>query len=149
MGANQSPFWKTRRPEDLSLPQWERLCDRCGWCCVKKLEDADSERIYFTNVCCRLLDTDTCLCTAYVQRRQKVADCIVLTPRRLSRYTWLPPTCAYRRFSEGKSLFTWHHLISGSLETVHEAGMSVRGTVISEEFIHPDQLPDHVVEWPL
>ena len=149
MPGNRKGFWLTRPLDTLTPRQWELVCDRCGWCCVKKLEAADSPRIYLTNVCCRLLDTHTCLCTSYPERRRKVADCIVLTPRRLSRYPWLPQTCAYRRLWEGKPLNTWHHLISGSLETIHEVGMSVRERVISERFIRPDQLPDHIVDWPL
>jgi uncharacterized cysteine cluster protein YcgN (CxxCxxCC family) len=41
-------------------------------------------------------------------------------------------SCAYRRLHEGKPLPRWHHLITGDRETVHRAGVSVRGQTISE-----------------
>ena len=52
-----------------------------------------------------------------------------------------------RLVAEGKSLPPWHHLITGDRESVHEAGISVRGRVVSEEHIHPDDVPEFVVEW--
>ena len=59
---------------------------------------------------------------------------------------WLPPSCAYRRLAEGKDLLWWHHLVSGSRETVHEAGVSVRGRSIDERKAGP--LEHHIVDWP-
>jgi uncharacterized cysteine cluster protein YcgN (CxxCxxCC family) len=60
---------------------------------------------------------------------------------------WLPDTCAYRLVAEGKPLADWHPLISGTPDSVHAAGISVRDRVVSEEFVHPDALADHVVRW--
>jgi uncharacterized cysteine cluster protein YcgN (CxxCxxCC family) len=34
-------------------------------------------------------------------------------------------TCAYRLLSENKPLFDWHPLISGDVNSVHLAGISV------------------------
>jgi hypothetical protein len=51
-----------------------------------------------------------------------VADCVKLDPAKLDELEWLPTTCAYRLRYEGKPLPDWHYLISGSRETVHEAG---------------------------
>ena len=56
---------------------------------------------------------------------------------------------AYRLVAQGKDLFWWHHLKSGSRDTVHEAGVSVRGRVPhTEEQVPDDQLERHIVSWP-
>jgi uncharacterized cysteine cluster protein YcgN (CxxCxxCC family) len=114
--------------------EWESLCDGCGRCCLVKLEDADdSARTYFTDVGCRLLDGDTCRCRDYPNRTAKVKDCVRLTPRNINRIVWLPPTCAYRLLADGRDLYWWHPLVSGDADTVHQAGVSVRGRVGASE----------------
>ena len=60
---------------------------------------------------------------------------------------WLPDTCAYRLLAEGKALFDWHPLISGDPDSIHRAGISVRDKVVSEQYVHPDELPEHLVHW--
>ena len=76
-------------------------------------------------------------------------DCVRLTPRNVKRLTWLPPTCAYRLVADGKDLAWWHPLVSGSAETVHEAGISVRGRVAANEKDVPDaRLEEFIVSWP-
>ena len=60
---------------------------------------------------------------------------------------WLPDTCAYRLLAERKPLFDWHPLISGDPDSVHQADISVRDKVISEQYVHPDELPEHLVHW--
>ena len=62
---------------------------------------------------------------------------------------WLPPTCGYRLVNDGRDLYWWHPLVSGDPETVHQAGISVRGRTISETGIDLDDLEDYVVDWPL
>jgi uncharacterized protein len=124
-------FWEKPLGE-LSRAEWEALCDGCGKCCLHKLEDADTGEVHATSVACKLLDTHSARCTHYRGRRAFVPDCIRLSANNVARMTWLPSTCAYRLRSEGKPLADWHPLISGDPESVHRAGISVRGWTISE-----------------
>ena len=72
-----------------------------------------------------------------------------LTPEAVRKLPWLPPTCGYRLVAEGKDLKWWHPLVSGRAETVHEAGISVRGRVGGfEQDIDFENWPDHVKAWP-
>ena len=41
----------------------------------------------------------------------------------------------------------WHPLVSGTQESVHMAGMSIRGHTISDEYVHPDGYDEHIVQW--
>ena len=75
------------------------------------------------------------------------ADCIKVTPVVARDEKWLPDTCAYRLLAEHKPLFDWHPLISGDPDSIHQAGISVRDKVISEEYVHPEELPEHLAHW--
>ena len=138
-----TPFWE-KPIEALDRGEWEALCDGCGKCCMHKIEDEDTGRIYDTNVSCRLLDTQTAQCSDYRRRRFLVPDCIRLSRAKIDQFPWLPKTCACRLRAEGKPLQDWHYLISGDRESVHEAGISVRGRAISE--IEAGPLENHVLE---
>ena len=131
------PFWKRKRLEEMSRPEWESLCDGCGRCCLHKLRDDETGELSFTNVACRLLDLHSCQCGNYARRRRFVPDCVQLTVDELRQIDWLPPTCAYRRLDEGHDLAWWHPLVSGDPETVHTAGISVRGRAVSEKQAGP------------
>ncbi len=144
--AGAEPFWRVKALGEMTRAEWESLCDGCGRCCLHKLRDEDTDEISFTNVACRLLDLSSCRCGDYVNRRKRVSDCVQLTPAKLKTVDWLPPTCAYRRLSEGKDLFAWHPLISGRRESVHEAGVAITGRALSERDAGP--LEHHIVEWP-
>ena len=149
MADAKAPFWREKRLAAMTRAEWESLCDGCGRCCLNKLTDIDSNETVFTSVGCRLLDETTCRCTDYAHRQKKVSDCVQLTPRNVRRLSWLPPTCAYRLVAEGKDLAWWHPLVSGSAETVHEAGISVRGRVAASEIDVPDEeLEKFIVAWP-
>ena len=126
-------FWERFGLSELNSAEWEALCDGCGKCCLHKLEDEETGRIYRTNVACRLLDRHSAQCSDYPRRKKFVPDCIQLTPTLVPRLDWLPATCGYRRVSEGLPLPDWHHLISGSRDTVHQAGASIRGWTVSED----------------
>ncbi|RLA45958.1 MAG: YcgN family cysteine cluster protein [Gammaproteobacteria bacterium] len=144
---DRPPFWQHKPLTELDESEWEALCDGCGKCCLAKIEDIDSGEIVFTRVACHLLDTQRCRCKAYGQRLQKVADCLRLSMDNIDAVDWLPATCAYRLRHEGKPLHSWHPLVSGSTQSVREAGVSVSGRVISEQYVHPDSLEEHVVHW--
>jgi hypothetical protein len=60
----------------------------------------------------------------------------------------LPPTCAYRLRYEDKPLYDWHYLNSGSRDTVHEVGISVRGRVVSEHGMTDEEIGERIVRWP-
>ena len=146
MTGMDEPFWMTKRLEDMSPAEWESLCDGCGRCCLHKLRDEDTNELAYTNVSCHMLDTDACRCRDYVHRRMHVPDCVALTPELLRTIDWLPPTCGYRRVADGRGLAWWHPLVSGDPDTVHQAGVSVRGRARDER--RARDLEDHVVEWP-
>ena len=142
------PFWITKTLEEMTPQEWESLCDGCGKCCLAKLEDDDNGDIYWTSVGCRLLDGHSCRCRDYDNRFASVPDCVRLTPEKVRTIPWLPRTCAYRLVAEGSDLYWWHHLVSGSFETVHEAGVSIRGrlTASEDDLPEPDDYFAHMLE---
>ena len=106
-------FWETKTLDEMSATEWEALCDRCGRCCLVKLEDEDQ-----------------------------------LTPDTVRALRWLPGSCAYRLIAEGRGLADWHPLVSGSSESVHEAGISVRNRLGgSERTVKVRDYVDHIVAW--
>lgn len=142
-------FWKDKSLEEMTAAEWESLCDGCARCCLVKLEDEDTGKIHFTDIGCTLLDTKACRCRDYPRRSQRVSDCVRLTPAAVRTLSWLPVTCAYRLVSEGKDLPAWHPLVSGSPDSVHEAGVSVRGRVHAiEDDLATERWPDRIVLWP-
>ncbi len=140
-------FWQDKPLRKLDPREWEALCDGCGRCCLLKLEDADTGEIHYTNVACRLLDLDRCRCRDYAQRAERVSDCLVIRPADPDVFAQLPDTCAYRLRAEGRLLPDWHPLVSGDPDSVRTAGMAVAGRAVSEEWVHPEQLPEQIVTW--
>ena len=140
-------FWETVALADMTPAEWEALCDGCGKCCLNKLEDPDTAEVAYTRVACRLLDGDTCRCAQYDIRLQFVPECVHLTPANLGKIAyWMPQTCAYRLLHEGQPLPDWHPLISGSAQTVHDAGISVQGWTVPEFEVDEEEWEDHIIE---
>jgi len=142
---NSSTFWKTKKLTEMNRGEWESLCDSCGKCCLNKLEDEDTGEVMFTSVVCDLIDPETCRCTRYQKRTQLVPNCIDIKQETFVQYDWLPSTCAYRLVAEGKDLPSWHPLVTGDPESVHEAGVSIRSYAIKES--EASDLVDHIIEW--
>lgn len=140
------PFWETTPLSEMSQQQWESLCDGCAQCCLVKLEDEDTAEVYRTSVSCRLLDTDSCQCKDYHHRFEQVPECVQVSLDKPEQFNWMPDTCAYRLLYEGKPLADWHPLISGVQDSVHAAGVSIKAFAISEEYIHPEQLEEFILE---
>lgn len=145
---DDQPFWRVKALDEMNRAEWESLCDGCGRCCLNKLEDSDTGEIAWTDVACRLLDGGSCRCKDYAGRQQEVPDCIPLTPETVRTLTWLPPTCGYRLVAEGRDLYWWHPLVSGEADSVHQAGISVRGRTVSEELWPVETFEDRLVKWP-
>lgn len=140
------PFYESKSLAEMSAEEWESLCDGCGKCCVVLLQEAETEKVWRTDVGCKLLDLKTVRCSDYANRHAKVPGCVKLSPDNIGDLSWMPKTCAYRLIDEGKPLFDWHPLKSGDPESVVRAGISVRGTLVSERDVPEDALEDHIVE---
>jgi len=140
-------FWETVPLDRMNPEEWEALCDGCGKCCLNKLEDPDTGEVAFTNIACRLFDDTTCRCAQYEIRKQIVPECVVLTPKNLPEIAyWMPRSCAYRTLYEGRKLATWHPLVSGENESVHRAGISMRGRTVPEFEIAEEDWEDYIIE---
>ncbi len=140
-------FWREKTLDEMTPAEWESLCDGCARCCLIKLEDEDTGEVFYTDLVCDLLDCSACRCSHYAERHVRVPDCIPFTPELAATLQWLPDTCAYRMLAEGLDLPEWHPLVSGRPESVHEAGISVRGRVIPVRQINADEHEDHVIDW--
>ncbi|NKB76183.1 MAG: hypothetical protein GKR96_03835 [Gammaproteobacteria bacterium] len=119
----------------LNQQQWENLCDGCGRCCLVKLQDEDTNQLYYTNLSCEFLDQDTCRCTQYSDRKNKKPECIVLSKQNLDVLEWMPITCAYRRFDRGEAPLN------------HLGELSVKGKTVNETRVDPDDQEDYIIDW--
>jgi len=144
---SDQPFWKRKSLSELTDEEWESLCDGCGRCCMQKLEDVDSGEIAHTRVACRLLDCDSCRCGDYANRQKLIPDCVVVRPLDEQKLSWLPSSCAYRRLEEGRDLAHWHPLVSGDINSVHKADVSVRSWALEESSVAPDEWVEHIISF--
>lgn len=143
----RAKFWENVPLSEMSDNEWEALCDGCGRCCLNKLEDPDTGEVALTRVACRLLDNETCRCGQYDIRHQFVPECIRMTSKTIAMHAyWLPKTCAYKRLHEGDKIPEWHPLITGTTQSVHDAGISVQGWTIPEFEVPEEEWEDHIIE---
>lgn len=139
-------FWELPLAE-LTATEWEMLCDGCGRCCVKKLEDEANGEVYFTRIICRFFDQRSSRCRCYESRSSKVPDCLQVDTLDWRKAHWVPATCAYRLRQEGKPLYDWHPLLAGNREQMEAADIAVAGRVITEDHVHPDSYEEHIIRW--
>ncbi len=145
LDGDGKPFWKTKTLEQLSPEEWESLCDGCGRCCLVKLEDEDTSEVYTTKLACSMLNVSTCRCRDYANRFSKMPDCLQIDVKRARELKWLPPTCGYRIVDEGRDLPWWHPLVSGSPETVHQAGIAVSSFAMSERRVKEENYWRYII----
>ncbi len=143
--SGEGPDWLEKPLNELSQSQWESLCDGCGKCCMSKLQDSDSGKIYYTNVACKLFDSKTCRCTNYKNRTSLVPECIEITMQKPEVFAWLPKTCAYRLRYESKPLLDWHPLVAGHSDQMHKKNHSVMNKTIDPN--DAGSLEHHLVSW--
>lgn len=143
---NEEPFWHRKTLAQMNPQEWESLCDGCARCCLEKLEDFESGEVSYTNIGCGLLDVHACRCSNYSERKSFVPDCVRLTPNNIMSLKWMPSTCAYKLLSEGKDLPDWHPLVTGDTDSVHKAGISIRGRAVAQE--DAGDFENHIVVWP-
>lgn len=145
--VSQEVFWRRKTLREMNRQEWESLCDGCALCCLHKIEDEDTDEIFYTTVVCHLMDTTDCSCTQYEKRTELVPTCIQLTPDDVEQLNWLPPTCAYRLLNEGKELPEWHPLVTGDRRSPIKAHASVIDIYdITDDQIDEDDLVDYVID---
>lgn len=125
-------------PKDLSKinsQEWEAICQHCGRCCLLKLQDAETDEIYYTNVICRYYDIEKNLCTVYDKRCELVPECLKLTPQNVDKLPWMPKVCAYRK------LFDTDYRPQNLTPLL--------GQVVSEALVTEEELEDHITDGEL
>ena len=139
-------FWK-KKLNQFNKEEWEALCDRCGKCCLVKLEDENSRDIYYTNISCKLLCVTSATCTNYKNRKKIVKDCTSLSYKNVAALKWMPSTCSYRLINEGKKLPSWHYLVTGSFREMKKQKKCVRNRVTNEKEIDIKKIQNYITDW--
>ena len=143
------PFWRAKTLEQMTLDEWESLCDGCGRCCLIKLEEEDTGAIHFTDIGCKLLDAKTCRCLDYERRNRRVPDCVKLTPAVVRQLSWLPVTCAYRLGRRGTGSARLAPARLGfARQRTRGWRLGPRSSSASESDLAPELWPERVVKWP-
>lgn len=84
-------------------PEWEKICEQCGMCCLLKYVDTLGN-VFLTRVRCAALDKNTHKCKCYApemtDRDNGCENCIELGGERLTRFTLnntyaVPSFCPY------------------------------------------------------
>lgn len=115
----------------MTKEQWEAVCDGCGLCCFRKFITGHGKKtkIHFTRIACDLLDLKTFRCMDYKNRFEKQKECTRLTKKNVGLCEWLPETCAYRLLHNRQELPEWHHLLSGTYDSVKKSGILIKNPI--------------------
>lgn len=136
----QKKFWENKELSELSEDEWEQICCHCGRCCLIKLQDDETNDIYYTNIICHLFDTEKHLCTKYADRCLLVPECVKITPKNIQNITWMPKKCAYRILLETKDLPSWHPLKENTPKP------SLPNNLIKNNLVDEKYLEDYIIE---
>ena len=140
-------FWKIIPLKNLTIKEWELLCDGCGKCCLNKFKKTKKSVPIYTSVACKFLDIQKCSCKVYSQRENKRKDCLVLSPKNINKIVNLLPTsCSYRLIYEKKPLPSWHHLNQHKNKNVHNTNNSVKNFAISEEYVDNSDISNFIFD---
>ena len=125
----------TKNLNKIGLKEWEDICQHCGRCCLLKLQDDETDEIYYTNVICRYYDIEKNICTIYDKRCELVPECLKLTPQNVDKLPWMPKVCAYRRLFD---------------DNYQQQNLKpLRGRVVSETMVTEEELEDHITDGEL
>ena len=125
----------TKNLNKIGLQEWEDICQHCGRCCLLKLQDDETDEIYYTNVICRYYDIEKNICTIYDKRCEFVPECLKLTPQNVDKLPWMPKVCAYRRLFD---------------DNYQQQNLKpLRGRVVSETMVTEEELEDHITDGEL
>lgn len=141
------PYWETKTLAQMDDLEWESICDGCGKCCLQKLQDEETDEIYYTDLACHQLNIKTCQCKVYSQRFKHVESCVDLTPKHLDEFKWLPDTCSYRVHHETGKLPDWHPLLVGDHSKMLNQGLTVKNYAVNEHRVPEEDWDTHVIRW--
>ena len=48
-----------KKLSDYTPEEWEAICNQCGKCCLIKIQDDETDEIYYTDVVCKYIDEKT------------------------------------------------------------------------------------------
>ncbi len=138
---SKQPFWQTKKLSEFSDDEWESICYHCGRCCLIKLQDDETDNIYYTHIICRYFNKQTHLCSKYKDRRTIVPTCLKLTPKNIDSIFWVPKLCAYRILKETGDLPQGHPLKKSNISIPSLPKKLIYDNLVSEE-----DLEDFIIE---
>ncbi len=136
-------FWENKSLAEFTPAEWESICCRCGKCCLIKLQDEDSDDVWYTDLVCHYFNQADCSCSCYDERCKLVPECLKLDIHNVDKIQWMPRSCAYRFLYTTGTLPDWHPLVTGKpLSAEH----SVKNRCTSELLVKEEDWEDHILE---
>ena len=134
-------FWLTKKLSEFSDDEWESICYHCGRCCLIKLQDEETDKVFYTRIICQYFNKETRLCSQYKERCSIVPSCLKITPKNIDSITWMPKLCAYRILKETGNLPNGHPLKTTNPSIPHLPKNLIYDNMVSEE-----DLEDFIIE---